>query len=686
MTIRLSLIALGLTGWLTASTFGADDIEVLARGPVHEAYATPSEREPKPSPVIAKEPPKAIEELPPDQKPAGDNVQWMPGYWSWDDDKKDFVWVSGFWRNAPEGRAWVPGSWAKTGDGWQWTGGFWSAANAGQEDKASVDYLPQPPAPLDADGPVLPQPSSTDVYVPGTWVYHDRYLWQPGYWSGYQADRVWVAPFYRWTPAGYLFVDGYWDYPLESRGLLFAPAYIPPAVYADPAFVYTPSYVVQENCLFGSLFCRRGFGSYYFGDYFSPTYASLGFSAWCGNVGISVGFGGSRWYDPLFNYYRCGYRSDPFWGGGGINDLYAGRYRGDYVRPPTTLVQQNTLINNITRNRTTINNVNVNNVNMLTSLNQVGRSGRRNLQPVSDPARREFAQTAHAGRRASEERASTETRLASRPGAGGPQRRTAVLPAIHHPGAAARVGPDGATSRRPGAGSPTGANRNPATERAPRPANVGGPLRPSVPSSAANRGNNSTPGTARAPMANRSTPQLPSPQPRTTSPNLNRPGVQTATPPTARPAVPNRSTPGPNVPAPNLNRQAPRTVTPQTRPAVPNRATSRPNVPAPNVNRPTPPTARPAVPNPSTPRPNVAAPNLNRPVPRTVTPPARTVRPPTVTPPRARPAVAAPRATPAAPRNVARPAAPRPPVARPAAAPHAPRPAAANRPPSIRKR
>jgi hypothetical protein len=213
-----------------------------------------------------------------------------------------------------------------------------------------------------------------------------------------------------------VFVDGYWDYPLADRGVLFAPVYIPPAVYAAPAFVYTPTYVVQESCLFGALFCRRGFGAYYFGDYFAPTYASIGFTAWCGNVGISIGVG-HGWYDPLFSYYRCGFRSDPFWGGGGIHNLYAGRYRGDYIRPPHTLVQQNTVINNITKN-TTVNNVNVNNVTMVNSINNVARSGRRNLQPVSDPARREFQQAAATTREVAARRATTEAGLAARPGAG----------------------------------------------------------------------------------------------------------------------------------------------------------------------------------------------------------------------------------------------------------------------------
>jgi hypothetical protein len=415
MTLRLGFVALGLAGWLTAPVAAADDVEVLARGPVHEAYAEPSEREPAPTPVIPKEPPKPIEELPPDQKPEGANVQWMPGYWAWDDDKKDFLWVSGFWRNVPPDRTWVPGSWRKAQDGWQWTGGFWAAAKDGG--KADIEYLPQPPAPLDAGGATTPAPSETHVYIPGTWVYRERYVWRPGFWFEYRPGWVWVAAHYRWTPAGYIFIDGYWDYPLAERGVLFAPAYIPPVVYTAPAFVYTPTYVIREECLFGAFFCRRGFGAYYFGDYFAPSYARLGFTAWCGHVGISVSFGGGGWYDPMFGYYRCGYRHDPFWRAG-VYDLYAGRYRGDYLRPPVTLVQQTTVINNIT-NVKNVTNVNTSNVAMLTSLKNADRGGQRKFERVPDAERQQQQVVARSTRDFAARRAEGETQLAARPGAGG---------------------------------------------------------------------------------------------------------------------------------------------------------------------------------------------------------------------------------------------------------------------------
>jgi hypothetical protein len=406
MTFRLSLLSLGLAAWLSTTALAAD-VEILARGPVHEGYAEPSEREPTATPMVPKEPPKPIEELPPDQKPEGANVQWMPGYWGWDEDKKDFIWISGFWRNAPPGRTWVPGSWRKGADGWQWTGGFWADAKGG--DKAQMNYLPPPPKPLDDAGATTPKPSDNHTYVPGTWVWRDRWVWQPGFWSEYRPGWVWVSAHYRWTPAGYIFMDGYWDYPLAERGILFAPAYIPPAVYVQPAFVYTPTVVVREECLFGAFFCRRGFGCYYFGDYFAPTYASIGFVSWCGHVSASISIGG--WCDPLFSYYSCGFRNDPFWRGGCV-DLYVGRFRGDFMRPPTTLVQQNTVINNIT-NINNSKNINLNNVTMVSSLNDVKATGRRNLQSVSDAERQSQAQAARGVREIADKRATAETQLAS---------------------------------------------------------------------------------------------------------------------------------------------------------------------------------------------------------------------------------------------------------------------------------
>ena len=51
-------------------------------------------------------------------------MAWIPGYWAWDDERTDFLWVSGIWRALPPGRQWVPGYWGRSGQGAQWTSGL----------------------------------------------------------------------------------------------------------------------------------------------------------------------------------------------------------------------------------------------------------------------------------------------------------------------------------------------------------------------------------------------------------------------------------------------------------------------------------------------------------------------------------------------------------------------------------
>src|SRR4051812_3981168 len=95
MNLRIGCLllgTLGLTALLTVRSPAQDEpppdptpqqgVEVQARGPVHEAYAEPTETRPLPSVVVTKQPPEPIDEIPPDEKPAGDNVVWIPGYWA----------------------------------------------------------------------------------------------------------------------------------------------------------------------------------------------------------------------------------------------------------------------------------------------------------------------------------------------------------------------------------------------------------------------------------------------------------------------------------------------------------------------------------------------------------------------------------------------------------------------------
>ena len=73
-------------------------ITVAEKGPIHEAFAQPGAEIRGKGMTAPKKPPAPIPEVPPETKPDGDNVKWIPGYWQWDKEKEDFLWVSGFWR------------------------------------------------------------------------------------------------------------------------------------------------------------------------------------------------------------------------------------------------------------------------------------------------------------------------------------------------------------------------------------------------------------------------------------------------------------------------------------------------------------------------------------------------------------------------------------------------------------
>ena len=106
-------VAIGLnraTAFQRGSPGALDGVEVLTRGPVHEAFAETITFDPEPGLVAPKAPPAPIEEAPPEQRPEGVNVAWIPGYWAWDDEGGQYLWVSGFWRAVPPGRVWVPGA------------------------------------------------------------------------------------------------------------------------------------------------------------------------------------------------------------------------------------------------------------------------------------------------------------------------------------------------------------------------------------------------------------------------------------------------------------------------------------------------------------------------------------------------------------------------------------------------
>ena len=272
-------------------------VEVLTHGPVHEAFAEPIGADPQPSQTVAKRPPAEIEEVPPDVKPEGENVIWVPGYWAWDDEREDYLWVSGIWRKVPPGRRWVPGYWADTEDKWQWISGLWTPT-----DVQELDYHEMPPESLEA-GPNRPAPGDGYFWAPGCWTWHDTgHRWRPGYWMPYDADRVWVAAQWVWTPRGCLFVPGYWDYRVTCRGHLFAPVRFHASVIQRPHFRFTPWCVLDCRSLLVHLWIRPSYGHYYFGDYYGTRAVALDFVPWC------HWHGHSRRWDPILTHFQVHYR------------------------------------------------------------------------------------------------------------------------------------------------------------------------------------------------------------------------------------------------------------------------------------------------------------------------------------------------------------------------------------------
>jgi len=278
--------------------------EALASGPVHEAFASPVASDAQTSVTVSVQPPAPLQEAPPENKPAVAGVVWVPGYWAWDANRNDFVWVSGCWRNPPPNTCWVAGYWLQVGSAWQWVNGYWAAVSAAQ----TVEYLPAPPAPQETDPTVMAQ--NTDlIWVPGCWYWtQGRYSWRRGYWITPQPGWVWAPSHYVWTPRGYVFCSGHWDYDLDTRGVLFAPTYFSTTVRVGSRFVYCPSVCVDLGALRLNLFAYPRYHHYYFGDYYDDSFRVMGIYPWFQCQTLHV------WYDPIFMYDRWHYRkTEPRW-------------------------------------------------------------------------------------------------------------------------------------------------------------------------------------------------------------------------------------------------------------------------------------------------------------------------------------------------------------------------------------
>jgi hypothetical protein len=284
----------------TAPRIVVDEVaEPLTRGPIHEAFAQAVTPAAEVGLIVKQEPPPLIDELPPAQRPAGDDIAWIPGYWGWDDDLKDYIWISGIWRAMPPGREWVPGYWVQTTEGFQWISGYWADLR-----NEEVEYLPPPPETVDA-GPNTPAPTGDEIWVPGTWMWQqNKYVWRAGYWALGNPRWLWTNAHYVYTPRGYLYVSGYWDFLLPQRGVLFTPVYFR---NVPRNYVYSPRLVVNTTALVSHLFLRPTYRHYYFGDYYAANYRGRGI------LPYFVFHDSRHGFDSIYSYYRWHNRNDRDW-------------------------------------------------------------------------------------------------------------------------------------------------------------------------------------------------------------------------------------------------------------------------------------------------------------------------------------------------------------------------------------
>lgn len=277
------------------------EVEVLTRGPIHEAFAQPVILDEGAGFRITHRPPAVLEEMPPDQRPEGNQILWIPGYWSWDSDRGDFIWVSGCWRAVPPNTSWVPGYWAEVKGGYRWIAGFWDTADAEE-----IEYLPAPPATLEEGPQGAGAPDR--IWIPGCWVRHEgHYAWRPGFWEPARPNWVWVPAHYVCSPRGCIYVEGYWDYPLERRGVAFLPVYCPQSLYGRADFRYSPDIVLDLGGLTLNLFISPQRHHYYFGDYYGSEYSREGYRPWYETREHH------DWYDPIFVHQQWQHRDDRRW-------------------------------------------------------------------------------------------------------------------------------------------------------------------------------------------------------------------------------------------------------------------------------------------------------------------------------------------------------------------------------------
>lgn len=272
-------------------------VSVMEKGPIHESFAETILFDPAAGAIVPKAPPAPVPEVPAAERPNDPTALWISGYWAWEEDRQDFVWVSGVWRIPPPGRTWVSGTWSQVQGGYQWFSGFWG-------DGQTHVTRSIPPESLEA-GPSSPSPGDHYAWVPGHWEWignSNTYGWHPGCWRPEEENFVWVPSYYCRRPGGVVFVSAYRDFEFVDRGCLYAPIYFEEPIYLQPTYSYRPCFPMNIQLVASCLFIYPTTCHYYYGDYYSHVCQRRGYVP-CHRFSTNY-----RGFDPFLGYgdFRSG--------------------------------------------------------------------------------------------------------------------------------------------------------------------------------------------------------------------------------------------------------------------------------------------------------------------------------------------------------------------------------------------
>ena len=198
-------------------------------------------------------------------------------------------------------------------------------------------------------------------------------------------------------------VDGYWDYSIGRRGVLFAPVYFNAGVYGRPGFSYSPTTVIDLGVFANHLFLRPQYQHYYFGDYYAANYQAAGFYP-------SYSYNSGRFgYDPIYAHDRWQHRQDRGWEQRQQAD-FQNRRDHENLRPPRTWAAQGCMDASDARQERGLPVV-------AAPLDDLRRSQNSPLrfQPVDQAERQRLAQQAQDVQRFREQRQKLETSAAGAP-------------------------------------------------------------------------------------------------------------------------------------------------------------------------------------------------------------------------------------------------------------------------------